>query len=197
MYHQVTLWPQDPLWITDTYKDTNTVAEGRRPCWTGLFYLWLWLYQIAADTRHLHLRGCSWWESFLCKHALDFVDCQELSTLHLIVACPLVIHSSLELAMCMTLPYSLADGCCDSATRVMPDSSLQGEVNVGEVGAGVYAAQPSTEHVGQPGTFTFFVCLPSVTLFFTIRSQCLKWFTVKGKMYLCLISAPYITQYNL
>lgn len=134
-------------------------------------FTWLWLHQIAADTRHLHLPGYSWWESFLCKHALDFVDCQELSTLCQIVACPLVIHSSLELALCMTLAYSLADGCCDSATQVMPDSSLQGEVNVGEVGAGVYATQPSTEHVGHPGTFTFFVCLPSVTLFFTIHSQ--------------------------
>lgn len=58
--------------------------------------------------------------------------------------------------------------------------------------------QPSLAQTGgQPGTFKFFVCLPSVTLFFTIRSQCLKGFTVNEKMYLCLISASYITQCNL
>lgn len=47
----------------------------------------------AADTRHLHLPGCSWWEPFLCKHTLDFEDRQELCGLGLTVVCPLVTRS--------------------------------------------------------------------------------------------------------
>lgn len=114
-YHQETLWAQGPLWITDTYKDTNMVAGWREPCWTSCWFcLWLWILGTAADTRHLYLPGCSWWKSFLCKHALDFGDRQELSALWLIVASPLVTQSSSGLSMCISLPHSLADGCCVS-----------------------------------------------------------------------------------
>lgn len=73
------------------------------------------------------------------KKLLDSRDCQELSALCLIVASPLVIQSSSsEFSMRISLPYSLADGHCDSATQVMHGSTLQVEENMGDLGA--YAA---------------------------------------------------------